>query len=339
MARHSPASLLVALVTLPGILAIQPVPAPSVAYGLVPWEDATGVVRHQGATSEAGPVGQGEFAGLVDIGDGRRMYLDCQGAGWPTVVLEAGYRNDADIWSIQEAPGMTMVLPGVAAFAHVCAYDRPGTILDAEHFSRSDPVPMPRTARNIVADLNALLGAARVPGPYVLVGHSFGGLFVRLYERTYPDQVAGLVLVDALSEGLQPRLTPEQWALYTEFAFLDPPPGLEEHAGLETIDPAISFEQLRQVAGRDKGGRALPVVVLSKGQPFDLAPWQPLPTGFPAALERAWRGAQDELVVVTQAECHTIATESSHYIQLQQPELVVDAVREIVGNARGGAPR
>ena len=64
--------------------------------------------------------------------------------------------------------------------------------------SRSDPVPQPRTARDLVADLHALLHAAAVPGPYVLVGHSLGGVVVRLYASTYPDEVAGLVLVDAL---------------------------------------------------------------------------------------------------------------------------------------------
>jgi pimeloyl-ACP methyl ester carboxylesterase len=339
MARHSLVSLLVALATLLVILAIQPTPAPSLAAVRGAGKDTAAMVSRQGAPPMAGPVGQGDFAGLVEIGGGRRMYLECRGSGGPTVVLEAGYRNDADIWSVEGAPGMTMVLPGVAAFARVCAYDRPGTILDAENFSRSDPVPMPRTARDIVGDLNALLHAASVPGPYVLVGHSFGGLFVRLYERTYPDQVAGLVLVDALYEGVQTRLTPAQWALYARFGFNEPPPGLEGHADLETIDPTVSLEQMRQAAVRGKTASALPVVVLSKGQPFDLTPWQPLPMDFPAALERAWRGAQDELAVVTQAKRHTIATESSHYVQVQQPALVIEAVRDIVGNAREGAPR
>ena len=91
------------------------------------------------------PTPQRDFAGLVNIG-GRKMYLECRGTGSPIVILESGYRNDADIWSAQGVPGATMVLPGVSAITRVCAYDRPGTILDDAHFSRSDPVPMPRTA-------------------------------------------------------------------------------------------------------------------------------------------------------------------------------------------------
>ena len=143
----------------------------------------------------------------VDIG-GRKLYLECRGAGSPTVILESGYRDRADPWSLNlfELPGATMVLPGVAAFTRVCTYDRPGTaiLLDGDFQpSRSDPVPMPRSATAIVAELHALLRAAKVPGPYVLVGHSFGGLFVRLYASVHPGRVAGLVLVDALSEGVR----------------------------------------------------------------------------------------------------------------------------------------
>jgi pimeloyl-ACP methyl ester carboxylesterase len=101
-------------------------------------------------------------------------------------------------------------MPALARFTRVCAYDRPGTIgVDPLDRSRSDPVAQPSTAQDAVADLHALLRAAQVPDPYVLAGHSLGGLFVRLYAATYPDEVAGLVLVDATSEHLRAALTPE----------------------------------------------------------------------------------------------------------------------------------
>ena len=133
----------------------------------------------------------------------------------PTVILEAGFRTRADVWSddlVQPEAPRTMVFPGVAAFTRVCAYDRPGTATvrdDGLHPSRSDPVTMPRTARASVGDLHALLIAAQIPAPYVLVGHSYGGMLLRLYASTYPDEVAGMVLVDAFSEGLEDQMSPE----------------------------------------------------------------------------------------------------------------------------------
>src|ERR1051326_8851194 len=79
----------------------------------------------------------GDFVGLVDIGAGRKMYLKCSGSGSPTVILESGYRNDADIWSTEFEPGMSPVFSQIAKFTRVCAYDRPGTFLDAGHLGRS----------------------------------------------------------------------------------------------------------------------------------------------------------------------------------------------------------
>ena len=129
------------------------------------------------------------FAGLIDIGAGRKMYLECSGSGSPTVILESGYRNDADIWSAELEPGMSPVFSQIARFTRVCAYDRPGTFLDADHLGRSTAVPMPRTARDLVSDLHALLQTAHVPGPYVFAAHSFGGIFARLYASTYPTRL------------------------------------------------------------------------------------------------------------------------------------------------------
>jgi pimeloyl-ACP methyl ester carboxylesterase len=99
-----------------------------------------------------------DIAGLVDIGGGRKMYLECRGAGSPTVVLVAGLRASAEDWNIAEGSGPT-VFAEVAKFTRVCAYDRPGTPV-GEKPSRSDPVPQPTTAGQAVADLHALLRAA-----------------------------------------------------------------------------------------------------------------------------------------------------------------------------------
>src|SRR5206468_9565680 len=275
----------------------------------------------------------GDFSGLIDIGAGRKMYLERSGSGSPTVILEAGYRNDADIWSTQFEPGMSTVFPQVARFTRICAYDRPGTFLDADHLSRSTPVPMPRTARDLVSDLHALLQAAHVPGPYVFAAHSFGGIFARLYASTYPHEVVGMVLVDALSEKVKSGLTPEQWKSYVNFGFTKPTPGLEKYKDIETLDVNASLDQMEKAAAAQPL-RPMPLYVLTQGQPFDLTPWQPLPADFPAALNRAWHTGQDALATLAPNAKHTVATKSAHYIQIQEPQLVIDAIKQVVDAVR-----
>jgi pimeloyl-ACP methyl ester carboxylesterase len=111
--------------------------------------------------------------------------------------------------------------------------------------SRSDPVPMPRTAVDVVADLHALLRAAGVPGPYVFAGHSLGGLFVRLYASTYPREVLGIVLVDAYSERLKALLTPQRWAALVR---------LNVRSGSDTVTPIPSYGDLETIGfGKDNG--------------------------------------------------------------------------------------
>ena len=278
----------------------------------------------------------GNFSGLIDIGGGRKMFLQCSGSGSPTVILESGYRNDADIWSAELEPGMSPVFSQVAKFTRVCAYDRPGTLLDVDHPGRSTAVPMPRTARDLVSDLHALLQTARVPGPYVFAAHSFGGIFARLYANTYPKEVVGMVLVDALSEKVRTGLTPEQWKLYVDFGFTKPTPGLEKYKDIETLDVNASFDQMEKAATAEPL-RPMPLFVLTQGQPFDLSPWQPLPADFPGALDKAWHTSQDALATLAPNAKHKIATKSSHYIQAQEPQLVIDAIKQVVEAVRNPA--
>src|SRR3984957_12155630 len=118
---------------------------------------------------------------------------------------------------------------------------------------------MPRTAQDLVADLHILLQKAHIPGPYVIVAHSFGGIFARLYASTYPDEVVGMVLVDALSENLRSGLTPEQWKLYVRF-LKQPPTGLEQYEQIETLDVDPSFDQIQR-AKTARPLRRMPLVV------------------------------------------------------------------------------
>jgi hypothetical protein len=170
------------------VIAIMPVTRSKFALLIAVAWATTSAAAGQAAVS-------GDFAGLIDIGRGRKMYLECRGSGSPTVVLVAGLKASAGDWNIAK-PSEPTVFAAVAKFTRVCAYDRPGTPV-GEKPSRSDPVAQPTTAEDAVSDLHALLSAAGVAGPYVLVGHSYGGLVVRLFASTYPDDVSGLVLVDA----------------------------------------------------------------------------------------------------------------------------------------------
>jgi len=210
----------------------------------------------------SGPAAaQDDFAGLVDIGGGRKMYLECRGTGSPAVVLVSGLKASAGDWDVT-ARAVPSVFSEVAKFTRVCAYDRPGTPV-GEKPSRSDPVPQPTTAEDAVADLHALLKAAGEAGPYVLAGHSYGGLVVRLYASVYPEDVSGLVLIDALSEGLQDAETPEQWEIQRRPMEGDTRESLALYPALERNDPDRSFAQVR-VAHRL---RAMPLVVLSATGP------------------------------------------------------------------------
>ncbi|HSP97274.1 MAG TPA: alpha/beta hydrolase [Candidatus Dormibacteraeota bacterium] len=291
-----------------------------------------------GSGSSPPPDGRrGDFAGRVALPGGRALYLECRGAGRPTVILEAGLRNRADIWRVagDDDNSPDAVFPKLAGFTRVCAYDRPGTTLGSDQFSRSDPVPMPRSAADAVNDLHQLLAATRVPGPYVMVGHSTGGLIARLYAATHPDQVVGLVLVDAIAETMQTRLTPEQWAEYDRLLLVAPPPALAGYRDLETIDFDVSFAQMRAAAVA-RPLPPLPFAVLSKGQPFALPP--DLPTWLADAVERAWRSSQDWLAALLPDTRHVVVADSSHYIQVERPQVVIDAVEQVVDAVRNYRP-
>ncbi len=285
-------------------------------------------------------VTQGDSAGLIDIGAGRRLYLECRGTGSPVVVLEAGYRSSARIWSQdlhQAGAPRTMVLAGVAAFTRVCAYDRPGTVAslnDNVRPSRSDPIPMPRTAPDVVADLHALLSAAGVPAPYVFAGHSLGGLFVRLYASTYPHDVRGLILVDAYSEMLEMLLTPERWAALVRLNVRSGSDTVERIPGygdLETIGYGKSDAVMRQAAATTPLG-PMPLAVLAHARAFELPKEA---EGFSSdSLELVLRAANEKLATLVPNARFFVAKDSGHDIHQDQPELVIEAIRQVVVGVR-----
>ena len=293
---------------------------------VVPLVDSLGV-------AVAHAAGNGNFAGSVDIGGGRKMYLKCSGRGSPTVVLVGGLRASADDWDISDKSKPT-VFTGVGKFTRVCACDRPGTPV-GEKPSRSDPVPQPTTARDALADLHSLLSAAGEAGPYVLVGHSYGGLIVRLYASIYPKEVYGLVLVDTLSEGLQDAETPKQWAIQRKLIEGDVRESVALYPALERIDVDRSFNQIRAAPPL----RSIPLVVLSADRPW--GPQVPpmiaagklsadTPPDFGYVTDAAQKKAQERLAKLVPNAKHITNTNSGHEIHKEQPQLVIDAIRDLV---------
>ena len=261
-------------------------------------------------------VPTGRFSGWFDIG-GRRLFLRCVGHRSPTVVFEGGLT--VDWYDLQNQ---------VAPFTRVCSWDHPNG-----PWSRSDPAPTPRTARDFVTDLHALLRVAHVPGPYVLAGHSNGGLYTQLYASTHPRQVAGLVLIDAVHPAyhkrtlamLKPLLPPEVWEALRQDAMAVP----HRLTDPERVDIWTSERQTRQ-ALRHSPPRPMPLVVIAHGRPEDPG------AQFVEEDERLWHQLQRELAHLVPGGRLVIATHSGHDIQHQQPELVMDAISDVVHAVRAG---
>jgi pimeloyl-ACP methyl ester carboxylesterase len=266
-----------------------------------------------------------DFSGLVDIGGGRKMYMECHGRGSPTVVLVSGGRGAYDDWTHvidsegEPKPSASAVFPQVGKFTRVCAYDRPGTTYMDGTISPSTPVRQPTTAQEGAADLHALLSAAKQEGSYVIVAHSWGGLIARQYLSKHPDEVSDLVLLDPGSEFMQDALTPAQWALFVR--------GSKKKGKPKTLEAADYRPSVRALRAAPPV-RGIPAVVLSSDKC-----WFEFPRFDAEETCSAWNSAQNLLVSHIDAE-HITDTNSGHFIQGENPELVIGTVREVVGAAR-----
>ena len=266
----------------------------------------------------------------VEIAQGRYLWLECRGEGSPTVILESGIHDSSQYWvEIQLVPPATGpdVFTAVSEHTRVCRYDRPGTIIPSEPIAltdRSTALDGARTIDDVATDLEMLLESAGIEPPYILVGHSFGGFLQTYYAQTHPDEVAGLVLVDAFSARMRDAFG-DKWSAYEPVLNGGP---LQDDPGWEHYDVATSIEQADAAAPLRAD---LPMVVLSKTEPF------PLPAdlvGFTSAdLEAVWTQVQDGLAQLVPNTPHIIAQGSDHYIQVREPDLVADAILLTIGRA------
>jgi pimeloyl-ACP methyl ester carboxylesterase len=285
------------------------------------------------ATPAAGQsaAGPGDFYGQVEIEGNRDLYLECHGSGAPTVVFVSGLRSRGDIWDWSVEGPDTGVLPRVAPYTRACLYDRPGTLAHYPTVSRSDPVSMPRSTGDAAVELHELLAAAGVPGPYLFVGASTGGLIARAYASFFPAEVSGLVLVDAISEAVRGLMKPAQFARYNLRYLQSPSADAAQYEDLEAIDFYRSFAEMKP---RRRSPRTLRSVVISAEYGFGT------PGGvskrFAGIVNRTWKRAQRYLVSLRPRTKHVIAYGSGHQIHVNEPGLVARYVLGLVTRLRGG---
>jgi pimeloyl-ACP methyl ester carboxylesterase len=245
--------------------------------------------------------------GLVDVG-GYKLYYSCSGQGSPTVILDAGLGENSGTWS--------RVHPEVAKLTRVCVYDRAG-------LGRSEKGPLPRNAMQIARELHNLLVNAKIAGPYVVVGHSQGGLNMLMFAELYKSEIAGIVSVDGAPPDIGTRyaavLTPEQFGQYKILVS-------QNREGLEYNDLRVSEEQVQAAAPLPN----VPFIILRHGIDSQF------PAGWPvAALEQAWREAQEALARRNPQGKVVVAQGSGHFIQSDKPQLVIDAIKEVVEKVGG----
>ena len=284
---------------------------------------------------------------LVDIGN-RKLHLHCQGKGPVTVVLEDGLGPAGSlVWF--------KVQPSVAAFTRVCSYDRAGIMW-------SDPSPNDADPKQVAEDLHMVLAQADVQSPYVLVGASLGGIYVRAFADYYPDEVAGVVLVDSAHPEQEERFPPSPVNLdpspaslwltrqYASMGILRLSHYLTNHkakhipaeilpklkAFAPQSIPAVQAERQSFVrnlkwARRLKSLGDRPMVVLTAAKARSLAQ---LPPGFTEEYlleERAvWQELQAELATLSSESQHIISEQSGHLMYFDQPDLIVEAIRDVL---------
>jgi pimeloyl-ACP methyl ester carboxylesterase len=232
-----------------------------------------------------------------DVG-GHSLQLLIGGQGSPAVIFEGGFGTGIASWST--------VQKDVAAFAQTVSYDRAG-------LGQSDPGPKPRSAKQIATELHAALEKSGVKPPYVMVGHSFGGIYVRVFADMYPKEVVGMVLIDPSQESFNDWLIKNQpdrlKAAQSEIAKAGP--GVQ--AEFAEVDTSYSQARVAKVPG------GIPVTLLTATEDDTM----------PAEGRKLWIEKHKEWLAKVPGSKHVVVEKATHFIQAQQPALVIDAIKQV----------
>jgi pimeloyl-ACP methyl ester carboxylesterase len=247
----------------------------------------------------------------VDIG-GRHLYIACSGEAkesTPAVILISGRGSDSKAWALAQ--------PLMARGVKVCSYDRAG-------LGKSDKGPVNPTGQNVVSDLHLLLSATNLHSPFVLVGHSVGGLIARLYASNFPNEVSGMVLVDSYSENERPGMR----KIFAEF--MGRPPTAETSAP-EDLD----LDAMDRQARKEHWTANIPIIVLSRD-----GPKSPPTSPMNLRMEVLRKELQAELATRSKFSEHLVISGAGHFIQADNPSAVVRAVRDVLEQvAKAEKPR
>jgi pimeloyl-ACP methyl ester carboxylesterase len=286
---------------------------------------------------------QGQY---YDLGDNRKIYMECSGQGSPLVLLLAGYPMRGDYAWNTAMPGhkALTVYSEVSKFTRVCTYDRPGTmIVNGENFtmSRSTPVKQPVTVADQASDLERLIKVANLPGPFIIVAHSAGGLIARMYAFSHPEDLVGLILLDVTTEDLKDKWTRKEWTVFDYSTNVLTDEQLYQHKEFEWIDFDLSFYQMQKAMGKGKDRVKLKIpntVVITAGKKpraKDLVKSNMWPSWVKQELAddivQKVSQSQDELAQsFIPAAKHIRKPDSSHNIPVEQPQLVIDEIKALV---------
>lgn len=291
------------------------------------------------------PIGQ-----MINVG-GYKLHLYCMGEGKTTILMEAGIGDNVLIWD--------NVLSQIAKTTRVCAYDRAG-------MGWSDPSPKLSNSQQHIVALRRLLDAANINAPYILVGHSFGGILNREFARTYPGDIDGMVLIDSAHENQLDRLPPEivesfkktrntlgllrsiasfgvlrlismreDWA-YPNNNISHMMRALDHRTcTIGTIyQEIVLFEKGKNITFQPGSLGNIPLIVLTQGKPLSKQDLPGLSPTAKQAFRETWNKLQQELTTLSSNSIQIIAQKSGHLIMIDEPELVIDAVLRVFESSK-----